>query len=477
MSTQSPECSRSDGDRDDKRPIRRVKKKTGYDCEFVDPPPRQFQSECPICLQILREPHLISCCGYNFCAECIKRIEDDGKPCPLCNALDFNTMANKGLKRTLHEFHVCCPHRTQGCHWKGELGQLDKHLNFDPHPECQLEGCKFAQIQCLYCSEDIQRDMVFNHQLKHCPQRPYACEYCAQYKSTFREVTDTHWAECEYFLLPCPNKCTPFGASIQCKDLDHHVNEECPLTVVPCTLNHAGCKISLPRQDMTRHMKEEAVAHISLLADDNLRLRRQLLEKEDQMSRMVEELKIAQQKAIDAQHHRHQQEMRVYIEMQRDVVPVLIKMTGFEQLKKDNGTWYSRTFYTGLKAFQMCLRVDANGCADSDGHGSYVSVFTCLMHGMYTAQPRWPFHFTTTIQLVNQLEDKNHHTEVIRGDPTRPYIMNFTEAGSHCSVSHGWGKHQFICHSKLGLDQAKNCWYLKDDCLLFRIVSVKPNVP
>ena len=48
---------------DDKPSLEGVK--TGYECE---PPPKSLRHKCSICLQIVREPHLISCCGNNFCA-------------------------------------------------------------------------------------------------------------------------------------------------------------------------------------------------------------------------------------------------------------------------------------------------------------------------------------------------------------------------------------------------------------------------
>ena len=42
----------------------------GYDCEFVNPPPDAIQAECPICLQILKEPCVIDCrCGQKMCRE------------------------------------------------------------------------------------------------------------------------------------------------------------------------------------------------------------------------------------------------------------------------------------------------------------------------------------------------------------------------------------------------------------------------
>ena len=623
-------------DNDDKKPPRETKKISGYECEFVEPPQKQFQSECPICLQILREPHLISCCGHSYCEACIERVGKDGKPCPLCNEPGFTTMANKGLKRTLHEFRVHCPHRLSGCEWEGELGRLDEHLNSDPLPERQLKGCPFAVIECLHCNEGIRRDMIAGHQLERCPQRPYTCEYCAVYKSTFEDVAHSHWPECKYFLLPCPNECTPSGSGIQRQDLDLHVKEECPLTVVQCELHHAGCKVTLPRKDMADHMKKDAISHISLLAAENHCLSKRLLEKEEQiclltqqnekttkqsqdlkekvtsqsqeltrtnqeltqtkhelmqigtsqsleltrtkqeltrtkqdltqkastqsqeltslsqeLTRTKHELKQevtsqvqgltqeltrskqelvqehtrtkqefmqeqtrtkhklmqkvtfqaqeltrtkreltqmatsqdqeleaklieAQRQAIDRlqTHQQHElQELRTDIEMKRDIVPVTIKMAGFDELKKKGTDWYSRPFYTDMGGYKMCLRVDANG--NGSGRGTHISVSTCLMQGELDSHLKWPFRGTVTFQLVNQLEDKEHHTDTIPYTDATSDLHAAQVSDRERSGSLGWPK--FLPRSELGLSVANNRQYLKDDCLIFRIVSVKLN--
>ena len=513
-------------DNDDKKPPRETKKKTGYECEFVEPPPKILQNECPICLQILREPRLIDCCGHSYCEACIERVGKDGKPCPLCNEPGFTTMANKALKRTLREFRVYCPHRLRGCEWEGELGKLDEHLNSDPLPERhQLEGCPFAVIKCLHCKEGIRRDKIAGHQLKRCPQRPYTCEYCAEYKSTFEDVAHSHWSECECFLLPCPNKCTPSGSGLQRQHLVKHVKEECPLTVVQCELHHAGCKVTMLRKDMADHMKNDSISHISLLAAENCRLSKRLFEKEEQicllthqnteleektteqkqeltrtkqefaqelakkvasqsqeLTRVKQELtqkatsqdkelaklKEAQQQAIDRLQTRQQrdlQELRTEVEMQRDIVPVTIKMAGFNELKKDT-KWYSRPFYTGMGGYKMCLIVDANGFCF--GKGTHVSVFTCLMRGEFDSHLKWPFRGTVTIQVVNQLEDKDHHTDsYIYADGT----PNARVADGERFI--GCGLVKFLLHSKLGL--SNNRQYLKDDCLIIRILSIELN--
>ena len=170
MASQAPSGNDDNGD---KKPPRETTKRTGCECEFVEPPPKQLQSECPICLQILLEPYIVDCCGYSFCAACIERVDKDGKPCPHCNQPGYTILVNKGFKRTLNEFRVYCSHRLSGCEWEGELGKLDEHLNSDQLPERQLEGCPFAVIECPNCKEGIQRDKITGHQLERCPQRPY----------------------------------------------------------------------------------------------------------------------------------------------------------------------------------------------------------------------------------------------------------------------------------------------------------------
>ena len=462
-----------DDDRDDKKQA----DKTGYECEFVESPPRNFRRECPICLQILREPHLIDCCGHNFCAACIVRVGKDGKPCPLCNEPVFTTMVNKGLKRDLNELRIYCPYRLSGCEWEGELGKRDQHLNSDPLPKCQLEGCPFAVIECLHCKEGIRRDKIAGHQLERCLQRPYTCEYCAEYKSTFEDVAHSHRPECKCSLQPCPNECTPSGSGIQRQCLDQHVKEECPLTVVQCELHHAGCEVTLPRKDMADHMKEDSIAHISLLVQELTHTKQELTLTKQELTQKVTtqgqeleaKLRETQRQSIDrlqTQQQRDLQELRTDVEMRRNIVPVTIKMAGFDELKKKGTEWHSRPFYTGLGGYKMRFEVDANGTGT--GKGTHVSVFTYLLRGEFDSHLKWPFRGTVTIQLVNQLEDKEHRTESYDYKDATPETAQ-VDGERAC----GWGSSVFLPYSALGLSVANNRQYLNDDCLIFRIVSVQ----
>ena len=97
----------------------------GYDCEFVEATAAAFQTECPICLQVLKEPCVISCpCGQKICHECIEAIKAAGKPCPLCNNSDFTFIRDHGLERYLKEFEVFALTSGTGASGGGNWGNL-----------------------------------------------------------------------------------------------------------------------------------------------------------------------------------------------------------------------------------------------------------------------------------------------------------------------------------------------------------------
>ena len=238
----------------------------GYECEFVERPPKAVQCECPVCLLVLREPHQVTCCGYSFCATCVKRVQEDKKPCPTCNEADFNVYSNKGLKRSLNEYRVYCCQRAEGCDWVGELLELDRHLNLQPPPEKLLVGCQFSEVDCTYCVQPFQRRYVQAHQADDCPKRPYACQHCNKYaatfKATYEEVTQNHWPVCPFFPLSCPNNCE---LVLQRQEVEHHMSRDCPLTLVLCDFHVVGCQARLTKRDMPSHISENLTGHMSLL--------------------------------------------------------------------------------------------------------------------------------------------------------------------------------------------------------------------
>ena len=182
-----------------------------------------------------------------------------------------------------------CSHKKGGCEWREKLGEYEQHLNEDPSPENQLSGCQFVEVGCKHgCGERFQRRHIASHQDEKCPERPYLCEYCREYESTFADVTQDHYLDCEMYPVPCPNKCQE--ASFERQKVDNHVKDECPLTEIHCPLHYAGCKVRLPRKDMPDHMSD-TVTHMTLLATVTQSMQQNIedLKKENQELRQITE--------------------------------------------------------------------------------------------------------------------------------------------------------------------------------------------
>ncbi len=421
----------------------------GFECEFVEPPlERYMQLECPVCLQIIREPHQVTCCGKKFCQACIETIRAIKKPCPTCNK-EFSNFPDKALKLSLYGLKVCCSHQKDGCEWTGELRHIDQeHLNTDSQPEKQLDGCQFVKIDCIYnCGNHQQRRYIQNHQIKDCPKRLFDCEHCQDYKSTYDDVTNNHWPVCGSFPVPCPKQC---GSTIQSQNIDSHVADECPLTTINCDFHHIGCAVKLPRQDMPEHLREKLLTHISLLATSHAK-------QQDKITSLEAENRILKTKI---------NELEPMLRTAPPIVnsrpygtPVLI-MTNYQRHKRNDDRWYSPPVYTHHQGYKICLCVYANGC--NTGKGTHVSVFVHFMRGEFDDSLKWPFRGVISYQLLDQVNGEDHKTstEFYNDKVQNKYCTGRVTEGERGG---GWGEPKFIAHSEL---EPK---YLRNDTLFFQI--------
>ena len=469
----------------------------GFDCEFVEKPPKAVQSECPVCLLVLKELYQATCCGYGFCRVCIEQVRAGNKPCPCCKADKFESFEDKGRKRLLNEYQVHCTNKKLDCQWVGELGELENHLNSNP-PQDKLEGCQFTRVRCLHCLQPIQRSDVAVHQNDQCQTRPFACEYCKDHDSTYEDVTTNHWPVCGGYPVLCPNKC--IDETMERQNLESHIANDCPLTVVDCDFKGVGCEVRLPRKDLATHLKESFAVHVSLqtkqlmdVKKENKQLKQQVhllmegltphmstqskrlvdLENENKelkqkVEKLTEDIKahyISQSldhstiSGLQKEAEKLKKDLNAY-EIDTPLCPVEIIMKKFEEHKKDGEDWHSPPFYTHPKGYKMCLRVYAGG--NGNGANTHVSVYFTLMKGEYDDQLKWPFQGKFTIQLLSQNGDENHRSGTVTFDADTPDIYcNRVVDGERCQ--YGWGRPTFIAHTKL------KPRYLQNDCLKFYI--------
>ena len=439
-------------------PVLRKENRGGYDCEFVERTSDAAQGgECPVCLL---EPCLTSCCGHKYCRVCIERVKKDTKPCPLCNEPDFSFLQERALERYLD---VWCCYKKVGCEWKGKLGKYEQHLNKTSSPECQVIGCQFVEVECMYeCGEWFQRQHITTHQTQQCKKRPYSCDYCRDYSSTFEEVIKIHYPQCNKYPVDCPNKCREY--SFERQELATHLKDECPLALVNCPFYYAGCDVQIPRKDMSGHMKD-LTKHLTLLASVT-----HTIMKENQDLR----------ETVKKMNQDHQDKMKATEDKTENLTEKIeelkLALTRYAGIPKDyrvertENEVYLPGFYTHHNGYKMCICVDPNGYGD--GEGTHISIFTYLMKGLYDDYLKWPFRGIITIQIVNQAGDHDHIEKTFQyNDETQ----DDSTAGrvTREERSDGWGEHQFLAHSNLEYNAIKKTQYLKDNHFIVRVVKIE----
>ena len=85
----------------------------------------------------------------------------------------------------------------------------------------------------------------------------------------------------------------------------------------------------------------------------------------------------------------------------------------------------------------------------------------------------WPFTGTVCIELLNQLQDDQHHRHEVKYTEDKNSKCNnrVTEGDM---ASNGYGPPHYVSHSDLGYHSGRNRQYLKDDCLFFRVTVDAP---
>ncbi len=319
----------------------------------------------------------------------------------------------------------------------GELRQLDHHLNSTPSKERQQEGCQFTLIKCIHGAGLIQRSDIQFHQDVHCPKRPYSCEYCNNYDSTFEDITTNHWLECSYYRVQCTNRC---GKVIKRQELRDHILKQCLLTVIDCEFSHLGCKTKVPRKDMGAHLVENVVTHISLQAANYKavvsRLKKENKELKQEVTRLTQDL---QQTCTP-------------------ICPPVFTMDKFKQRKKDNDVWYSPPFYTHHKGYKMCVGIYANSYTYGERKGTYMytSIGVHLMKGEFDDQLEWPFRGEIIIVLLSQV-DTDHKEFKYSFIETLPEYRTVSSRqltqeigrGLYDSISHTELKPRYLKHDSL----------------------------
>ena len=388
----------------------------GFGCSFLQSPPDELF--CPICCMVAKQPQQTTCCGRIYCSACLKEYMKRSNKCPTCRQ-DVVMFKDLVSERRIKNLHVSCENKRNGCKWMGKLRELSDHV----------AQCDFTMVTCSNegCSKHLFRHMVEQHVTSECQYRNFACPHCDA-QGPYHRIVGEHLQTCTRLPIPCPNAdCEQMvprdGVSVH--------RETCPKQKVPCPYAHIGCTVEVPRDAVERHKEEAVTRHLDLAVG----LLGELREKPEE----------------------------------EQYAPLVFRLPQFEQHWTSGQWWYSPAFYTHRGGYRMCLGVKVRG--HKEGENTHTSVYVLLMAGKNDDNLVWPFRGEVEIEILNQLENRNHYGETIAFTQSAASSCNSRVAGAERSEK-GLGSPFFIPHDQLGVSRELNRQYLKNDCIHFKVKRV-----
>ena len=412
----------------------------GVEYEFVGAQVRLLEElRCPICMELVKESVSTSC-DHLFCGNCIK-----GQPtCPTCRKR-FTTTPDRGSVRIVKAFKVKCPNSVEGCKWQGDLGDVEEHLE---------EKCQHQKVKCPNgCGRKVDRKHLRRHTQGDCTHRPHKCPHCDR-KGVYKDVTTVHYTTCGDFPLSCPARC---GKKIKRRNMESHLSTECPEEYISCKYVMFGCDTAVRRGEKETHFSDDTF-HLKKSMEFQLVLAQSLSE-----CMRTKSLDSADVTSLPLSFRPWLQNTPTCYPRP----PWVVKLEGFKEKKRNDEIWYCDPVYSHFGGYKMCFCVYPDGYGSSKG--THVFVLAYLMKGDNDNNLNFTFKGRIIASLLNQLEDKNHLTrELCRYDHTIPEQSSVGVTTGERSGSI-WGVMNFIPHNNLNYNSDKNCQYLKNDCLFFRL--------
>ena len=378
----------------------------GYDYHFLD---TTDNHKCPICHYVVRDAYQVNCCGNNICKECLRRCLRVSNCCPICRCQIGKDQYFKDTKcdREIMSLTVYCSFSKTGCKWKGELRNVEKHV----------ENCLYQSVTCEDCGESVWKLLLSEHASEKCPNRKHKCSLCGELGS-YATINFDHPKECPEISVNCRND----GCSKRFKRRQMSTHTDvCPKKVIGCPFNLMGCGFSSKRESVAAHIEKDGTSHLNMIA-------------------------------------KHMADSRM--------LPTVIKLSGFNHHKEHNSEYYSGSFYSGVGGYKLRLVVLTRGCGA--GEGTHISLFLNIMPGLNDDSLEWPLRGSFTVTLLNQIEDDNHHSQTFSFDRHTP---ENDAGRKYQLDDSGWGLDQFVSHSSLNYNDECNTQYLKDNTVYFRVSS------
>ena len=410
---------------------------------------------CPLCHDILKHPTTCttSCCGTRSCQSCFDGALARDSVCPLC----IKSRQGESNAGDMLDFH--CKFRSEGCQWVGKMERYELHLEND---------CGFVEVECDFSSvgclvrlprKDLQRHKegcvhehlvmatTANETMRHLEDK-----FEKKFEEFWRELErkDNHLAAVESSLLERKREIDEMRGLLKLKDRD--------IEDLRGEVQEIKAVVRSMEEQLQHKSKQLWKISNQLQAKDKqfTTIQETLAEKDVQIGQLLEE--VAKLKSnLEKQKEQHSHDSVEFYDTNSP--PFVFTMNKFSHHQLNGTPWESPPFYSHPRGYKLCARIYANH--QLLGEGTHVSLYLYILSGEFDGDLQWPRKLTITAQLLNQATREWGCKSVHSNTWENPLV--FDQGGS------GWGK--FIAHSDL--ISGEDVQYLKDDCIRFKIASVR----
>ena len=372
---------------------------------FFNEPGSKKIPVCTSCNGIVRDSHRVVECDHVFCKKCL----DNLSACPEDSRVfqDVKIEKMKQVDKHVLQRRIHCPLVQRGCDWRGKLSEVEGHI----------KRCGFFRLKCTNgCPIVYQRMDREKHEVT-CTAKEQECKYCGK-RMAGKDLMNHETSECSETPLECPHHCS--RGSIPRKEYNEHTIEQCLAMIVQCPFMKFGCYTALMKEDMDAHVEKEQARHMGYLCDKVSILegeKEECVNKIEELSSESEAQKTFNQQLQYELQSLHQQMMAISLDtsvLHQDAaasngtitwhVPAIKARWNRNEMKLT-----SKPLYSAPKGYKFVMEIDT--CVAEEAN--YLSVYVRPMRGEFDLMMIWPFTGEFTFSVLNQYEDRNHHSSLM----------------------------------------------------------------
>ena len=482
--------------------------------DFIEQPSQEYF--CPVTFELLVHPDQTTCCGHHISREAVERIQKDKKRCPMCKEANLTIVPDKFFRRKVHELKIRCSHKEGGCEWVGDLGSYDDHV----------KKCLKRPWSCDFCYFKSTYDIGNDDHLPICKKRPVPCPNACKINTIPFCDVESHLLECPLQLVACELAHAGCSAQVARRDLPLHMKESVQQHLLSASLlNLQLTRDKIERQDQELKKKDEQLAlkeqqliekenevkeqrerdlkekdlkytdmvkekeqQLSVkdkaLRENHLKYTAMVKEKDLQYAEMVEEkeqqLTRKEKKHNDISKERMDEKDHQIAELQKTIGEGIVSL--FEKHAHATERDFVKNAHVGFMKHEFTLtefNMEMDDASHhewlgkalySDGSGGYclqpkidivcsgtTSAHIYLRKGDYDDNLSWPVQVEVRLKVINQRGNHTHHIV--------PAMFSFSKSyNTYQTISN-----PLLLLSELQYDAAKDCEYLKNDCLKFQL--------